>query len=196
MAESDLADTGDVAATLRQLHGVWHDHVELYELDGRPLADDPLAGSPGQSPFENLVYLDFDGTRLRLTNVHLKGRDASAKTFRGSMQDGVLVFDELGPGAYENIGMSGGPGVLTFAARNLSDATAVYMEPDFILLTGPDRRLRHTVLYRDGVAIRTLTATGHRLSDDCSVRHELDPRGSDGPVHGESFSASIWAHLV
>ena len=70
------------------------------------------------------------------------------------------------------------------------------MEPDFILLTGPDQRIRHTVLYRDGVAIRTLTATGERLSQDCSRRHELDPRGNDGPVHGESFSAGIWAHLV
>ena len=196
MAESDLADTGHVADTLRQLHGVWHDRVELFELDGKPLADDPLAGSPGQSPFENLVYIDFDGSRLQLTNVHLRGRDASAKTFRGSMQSGVLVFDELGPGAYENIGMSGGPGIITFAARSLGDATDIYMEPDFIMLIGADERIRHTVLYRDGVAIRTLTAKGKRLGGDCSERHELDPRGNDGPVHGESFSADIWAHLV
>ena len=196
-ADSKSANKGDVATTLRRLHGVWHDRVELFELDGRPLADDPLAGSPGQSPFENLVYVDFDGERLQLTNVHLRGRTSSAKTFRGSMRDGLLVFDSLGPGAYENIGMSGGPNLLTFAARKLGEATSVYSEPDFILLTGPDERVRHTVLYRDGLAIRTLTARGKRLSTDCSTRHKLDPRGTNnGSVHGDNFNGSIWAHLV
>lgn len=187
---------GSVAHTLSQLHGVWHDYVELFELDGQPLKDDPKAGSPGLSPFENLVYINFDGERLALTNVHIKGRPLAEKTFYGHMRDGVLVFDSLGPGGYENVGMSGGPGVVTFTARNLSKSTDVYFEPDFIMITGPGERLRHTVLYRDGVAIRTLTANAKRLTEDCTVRHASDPRGQDGPVHGEQAQATIWEHLV
>jgi len=187
---------GSVGYNLMLLRGTWHDHVELFELDGRTLEHDDKAGSPGASPFENLVYIDFDGERLTLTNVHLAGRANSAKTFTGVIKDGLLVFDSLGPGAYENIGMSGGPGVLTFSARGLGAATGVYMEPDFIIVTGPGERARHTVLYRDGQAIRTLTAKGKRLSPTCVARHESDPRGSDGPVHEPPFQGEIWAHLV
>ncbi len=187
---------GSVAYNLSLLHGTWHDRVELFELDGRPLEDDPKAGSPGESPFENLVYIDFDGEVLRLTNVHIKGRATSAKSFRGRIRDDVLVFDSLGPGAYENVGMSGGPGILTFTARNLDRSTDVYMEPDFIIVTAPGERTRHTVLYRDGKAIRTLTAKGKRIAATCDVRHEWDPRGPDGLVHEEPFQASIWEHLA
>ena len=188
--------TGSVADTLSQLHGVWHDHVELFELDGQPLAEDNKAGSPGASPFQNLVYIDFNGSRLTLTNVHLQGRATKAKTFTGEIRDGLLVFDSLGPGAYENVGMSGGPGILTFTARKLDASTDVYLEPDFIIVTAPGARTRHTVLYRDGQAIRTLTAKGIRISEDCSVRHARDPRGTSGAVHEEPFQASIWQHLV
>jgi hypothetical protein len=187
---------GSVADSLMQLRGVWHDRVELFELDGQPLADDPKAGSPGESPFENLVYIDFDGSILRLTNVHLHGRENTAKTFTGRMRDDLLVFDSLGPGAYENVGVSGGPGIITFTTRTLSAATGVYFEPDFIIITAPGRRTRHTVLYRDGAAIRTLTARGERIATCRDRRHELDPRGQDGPVHGEAFQSSIWSHLV
>ncbi len=187
---------GSTAYNLSLLHGTWHDRVELFELDGQPLKHDPKAGSPGESPFENLVYIDFDGERLTLTNVHLKGRATSTKTFTGRMRDGVLVFDSLGPGAYENVGMSGGPGILTFTARNLSQSTDVYMEPDFIIVTAAGERTRHTVLYRDGQAIRTLTARGKRIAPTCETRHEMDPRGSDGPVHEKPFQAEIWSHLV
>ena len=187
---------GSVQHNLSLLRGTWHDRVELFELDGSELSEDSLAGSPGESPFENLVYIDFDGEHLSLTNVHIKGRAAPAKTFTGRMRDGLLVFDELGPGAYENVGMSGGPGILTFAARELGKATDVYAEPDFIIITGEGERTRHTVLYRSGVAIRTLTARGTRLTQDCDKRHEWDPRGPDGPVHEEPFKANIWAHLV
>ena len=187
---------GSTAYNLSLLHGTWHDRVELFELDGRPLEIDPLSGSPGESPFENLVYIDFDGERLSLTNVHIKGRAPSAKTFTGRMKDGLLVFDSLGPGAYENVGMSGGPGILTFTGRKLDDATGVYMEPDFIYITAPGERTRHTVLYRNGDAIRTLTAKGTRIAPTCDTRHEWDPRGPDGPVHEKPFQASIWEHLV
>ena len=170
MTQSDTTfEHGSVGDNLSRMAGVWHDHIDLYNLDGSPLDDDSLVGSgtPGPGPFENLVYIDFDGSKLLLTNVHIKGREVAAKTFSGQMRDDLLVFDPLGPGAYENIGMSGGPGILTFNAHAMDRATDVYMEPDFIILTGPDQRVRHTVLYRGGVAVRTLTARGKRLSSDC-----------------------------
>ena len=189
---------GSVGHNLLQLRGTWHDHIELYNLDGTPLDDDSAAGSgsPGPGPFDNLVYIDFDGERFALTNVHIRGRELSAKTFTGSLQDNLLLFDQLGPGAYENIGMSGGPGILTFNARKLGAATDVYMEPDFIMLTAPGERVRHTVLYRHGEANRTLTARGTRLLPTSDSRHSLDPRGPDGPVHEPAFSSPIWQHLT
>ena len=189
---------GSVGYNLMLLRGTWHDHIELYNLNGTPLDDDSTAGSgsPGPGPFDNLVYIDFDGEQLSLTNVHIRGREAAAKTFTGRMRDELLVFDPLGPGAYENIGMSGGPGILTFNARQLDPSTDVYMEPDFIMLTAPGERVRHTVLYRNGEAVRTLTAKGTRLWPSCDRRHPLDPRGEDGPVHEQPFSSSIWSHLV
>ena len=139
---------GSVGDNLSRMAGVWHDHIDLYNLDGSPLDDDSLVGSgtPGPGPFENLVYIDFDGSNLLLTNVHIKGREVAAKTFSGQMRDDLLVFDPLGPGAYENIGMSGGPGILTFNARAMDRATDVYMEPDFIILTGPDQRVTLAVV--------------------------------------------------
>lgn len=189
---------GSVGHTLIEMRGVWHDVVELFELDGTPLSDDTQAGSgtPGSSPFENLVYLDFDGVDFALTNVHIKGRPLSAKTFTGKLKDDLLVFDPLGPGAFENIGMSGGPGILTFNARQLGPACEIYMEPDFIYQTGPDSRMRHTVLYRNGSAVRTLTAKGERLSHSCATRLDSDPRGPDGPVHEDPFVTQVWADLV
>ena len=189
---------GSVGYNLMLLRGTWHDHIELYNLDGTPLDDDSSAGSgsPGPGPFDNLVYIDFDGDKLSLTNVHIRGRETAAKTFTGKMRDDLLVFDPLGPGAYENIGMSGGPGILTFNARKLGAATDTYMEPDFIMLTAPGERVRHTVLYRSGAAVRTLTAKGTRLLPSCDQRHSLDPRGPDGPVHEPPFQSSIWEHLL
>ena len=189
---------GSVGYNLMQLRGTWHDHIELYNLDGTPLDDDSSAGSgsPGAGPFDNLVYIDFDGVHFSLTNVHIRGREASARPFTGKLKDNLLVFDPLGPGAYENVGMSGGPGILTFNARQLGAAADVYMEPDFIILTAPGERIRHTVLYRHGEAVRTLTARGTRLWPTCEKRHTLDPRGEDGPVHEEPFSSPIWQHLV
>ena len=56
-------------------------------------------------------------------------------------------------------------------------------------------RVRHTVLYRDGKATRTLTAKGTRLLPTCDTRHALDPRGPDGPVHEIPFQSTIWQHL-
>lgn len=191
-----MTHSGTVKENLEAMHGVWHDVIELFDLDGTPLSEDKASGSPGKSPFENLVYFDFDGTKLSLTNVHIKGRPPAARTFTAGLIDGVLVFDSLGPGAFENIGVSGGPGVLTFNARVIDEASQVYQEPDFIYQPSPDTRIRHTVLYRDAVAVRTLTAHGSRLAADCRERHALDPRGADGPVHEAPMEATIWSHLA
>jgi hypothetical protein len=189
---------GSVGHNLSQMVGVWHDQISLFHLDGAPLSDDTQAGSgtPGASPFENLVYISFDGQAFSLTNIHIAGRPPIAKTFTGRMRDGLMVFDPLGSGAYENVGMSGGPGILTFNAHHLGPGCDIYMEPDFIMLTSETTRIRHTVLYRDGSAVRTLTARGMKLTDDPSVRHALDPRGSEGEVHGPTFSSEIWSHLL
>ena len=40
-----------------------------------------------------------------------------------------------------------------------------------------------TALYRNGVAVRTLTAKGVRVASTCERRVDFDPRGADGPVH-------------
>lgn len=86
--------------------------------------------------------------------------------------------------------------ISTLMESDSRSPTDVYAEPDFIIVTADGESTRHTVLYRDQKAIRTLTAKGKRLDRKCDVRHELDPRGPDGPVHEEPFQASIWAHLV
>lgn len=189
---SESPTNSSVSDTLRQLRGTWHDRVQLFQLDGTPLEYDALAGSPGPGPFENLVYIDFDGTTMTQTNVTFRGREASAKTFSARIDKGVLVFDSLGKGAYENIGMSAGPGAISYSARHLSDGCQHYFEPDFIQLTGPDTRIRTTLLYRDGKAIRTLRAEGVRLSNDCQQRHKYDPRGLEGPVHELQAQSDVW----
>jgi hypothetical protein len=196
MTTNDNRHTGIscVAETLTKMHGIWQDSIELFNLDGSELRDDTTAGSgtPGSSPFENLVYVDFNGEALTLTNVHIKGRPVAAKTFTGKIVDGLLLFDSLGKGAYKNIGMSGGPNIITFSAEQLSSATDIYLEPDFILLLNATERMRHTVLYRHGKAIRTLTAKGKKLSEDCSGKHALDPRKISGNVHETPFVSTIW----
>lgn len=193
----DLPPVGSVIHNLMRMRGTWHDQVELFELDGRPLADDTTLGSgtPGASPFDVLAYVDFDGQVLKVTNVWFRGRPIGAKTFSGRIRDNLLVFDPLGPGAPEIVGMSGGPGILTFNNLAIDQSCSIYMEPDFILLLGASERLRHTVLYAGGVARRTLTARGVRLDPTCDRRHPIDPRGSDGPVHGPAYSTDVWAAI-
>jgi hypothetical protein len=175
--------TGSVAHSLTAMRGVWHDHVEIFDLGGRPLAEDTDSGTPGTAPFDNLVYVDFDGERFLQTNVTFGGRPMHARSFRGTVREGILVFDPLGPDDPEHIGVSAGPGVLFFGPRRVTEAWARYHEPDVIRLLGPGQRTRTTLLYRHGVAVRTLTALGHKVAPSADRRVPWDPRGVDGPVH-------------
>ena len=65
---------GSVGHSLLQMCGVWHDHCEVFSPSGEPLAADTLSGTPGASPWDNLVYVDFDGENYVQTNVTFKGR--------------------------------------------------------------------------------------------------------------------------
>lgn len=175
---------GSVGHLLTVMRGVWHDHIEAYTLAGEPLAHDPWAGAPGDTPFDNLVYIDFDGTLYRQTNVTFAGRPFHARSFTAQLREGVLYFDKLGPDAPQHIGISGGVGVLWYLAQhNTAEPLSRYSEPDCITLDGYDRRTRMTVLYRHGVAVRTLTARGVRVAPTADRRMAWDPRGPDGPVH-------------
>ena len=63
---------GSVGYNLMLLRGTWHDHIELYNLDGTPLDDDSTAGSgsPGPGPFDHgevdLAFL----SRIRRPRSH------------------------------------------------------------------------------------------------------------------------------
>ena len=107
---------GSVGHNLMRMRGVWHDHVEIFDLAGTPLEDDLKSGTPGAAPFDNLVYIDFDGVYYTQSNITFRGRPFFAKTFRGKLIDGVLYFNQLGPKDPGHIGVSGGPGILFFAA--------------------------------------------------------------------------------
>lgn len=190
---------GSVGYNLMLARGTWHDHVEIYNLDGTPMDDDSKAGSgtPGPAPYDNIVYIDFDGETMTQTNVSFRGRDPMAKTFGGKLVNGILEFDELGPGAYKNHGFAAGPGILFYNSLRLEvDAWQAYVEPDIITYYAPGKRTRTTLLYRDGIATRTCTAWGSRISPTCDSRVDIDPRGTDGPVHEEPFVATVWEHLV
>ena len=174
---------GSVAHNLSLMVGVWHDHLELFELDGAPRFNDAQGGQPGASPYDNLVYIDFDGVNYRQTNVTFRGRPLHVRSFTAVLRDGLLEFDKLGPHDPGHVGISGGPGVLIFTPRAVDEAWLRYSEPDYIRLIGPNQRTRNTMLYRDGKLVRTLSVTGYRLSPDASRRAAFDPRGPDGDVH-------------
>lgn len=173
-----------LSADLWAMRGVWRDRLSAFEPNGDELAHDPHGGAPGPFPYENLVYVDFDGSTWMQTNVVLSGRDPHERTFTATVADGVLRFDRLGPEAPEHVGVSGGPGRIWFVAESLGeDGLQRYAEPDLITLEG-DHRWRHTVLWRHGRLARTLSVEGTRVGADPSVRHPLDPRGSGGDPHG------------
>jgi len=182
-----------VAANLLLFRGVWHDVVSAYALDGSELADDVHGGSPGPVPYEQLVYLDLDGDQFIQTNVVLRGRAPHARTFTGTIVDGVLVFDRLGPDAPQMIGVSGGPGVLVFLPRRVDDsATARFHDPDYIRHLGGDQRTRTTTLYRGGELLRVLTVRGTRINADPTQRVAQDPRGPTGSVHDGATVTRIY----
>lgn len=172
-----------VAYMLTMMVGVWHDHIELYDLAGQPLAEDLKAGSPGKAPFDNLVYIDFDGENYIQTNVTFRGRPLHIRTFTGRLIEGVLHFDQLGPQDPGHIGVSAGNNVLAFLPARIDDSMKRYSEPDFLFLQPPNQRTRSTVLYRDGLAIRSLHAQGYKVAPLPSRRHPDDPRGLEGDVH-------------
>lgn len=170
---------------LAAMVGVWHDRLTAYDLHGAELGDDPHGGVPGPFPYENLVYVDFDGAVYTQTNVTIAGRPTHQRTFEADVADGVLRFRRLGPDAPAHVGISGGPGLIWFIPETLREpGLQRYSEPDLIRLEG-DRRWRTTVLYRNGQVVRTLLVEGERVTTDTGRPHPLDPRGEDHPVHGE-----------
>ena len=183
-----------VAENLLLFRGVWHDQISAYSPAGVELADDPLGGSPGPVPYEQLVYLDIEGDQFIQTNVVLRGRDPHARTFRGSIVDGVLIFDRLGPNAPEMVGVSGGPGVLVFAPRRIDEqGTTRFHDPDYIRHLGGNQRTRTTTLYRDGELVRVLTVMGSKISTDPTQRVPQDPRGATRPVHQSTTVSDVYS---
>lgn len=173
-----------VRDNLLLFRGVWHDVVTAYHPDGTPMLVDDVGGTPGPTPYEQLVYLDVAGDRFVQTNVVLRGRPQHARTFSGSIVDGVLRFDSLGLEAPETIGVSGGPGVLVFLPRTvLGEHMARFHDPDYIRHLGNGQRTRTTTLYRNGELVRVLTVRGTLIDPDPTRRVSHDPRGASGHVH-------------
>lgn len=174
---------GTVGYLLMQMRGIWHDHLELCTLAGTPLNQDPFGMVAGGSPFDNLVYVEFDGEIYRQTNVTFRGRPLHVRSFTGRLLNGILHFDTLGPSDPGHIGVAAGHDTLIFVAQKIDDSLKRYAEPDFIRLIGMSERTRSTVLYRGGIAVRTLNVRGVKLSPTADCRHALDPRGLEGAVH-------------
>lgn len=178
-----MSDSSALVATLSDLRGVWRDRLTAVDGAGRVVNHDPHGGVPGAFPYENLVYIDFDGERFVQTSVVLSGREPAVRTFEARRRDDTLVFTPLGPGAPTIIGVSAVRGHLWFVADDIvHDGISRYAEPDHIHVEG-DRRWRHTVLWRHGALVRVMHVAGSLLSRDTSRRRDDDPRGVDGPVH-------------
>jgi hypothetical protein len=175
--------SGSVRHTLARMCGVWHEYIDLFDPAGRPLGEDTHSGSKGPAPYERLVYIEFDGTNYKQTNVSCAGRPLEVRTFHGLLRDGVLVFDRLGPEAPEHVGISAGPGAIVFCARELGPASQRYSEPDLIALDGVGKRTRTTVLWREGIVRRVLRAEGVQIATRTDRRVSFDPRGPEGDVH-------------
>lgn len=183
---------GTVGYMLTMMHGVWHDHITLCEMDGTPIANDIYGGADGSAPFDNLVYVDFDGENYRQTNVTFNGRPLHVRSFTGRLIDGILHFDKLGEGDPGHIGVAVAHNVLAFMPSQVSDALRNYTEPDFIFFPAPYQRIRATVLYRHTKPVRNLHAQGVKLSPIANVRHAVDPRGLDGAVHQERSVTDVY----
>ena len=173
---------GSVAYNLDLMRGVWHDKCSLFELDGTPRFHDTQGGTPGASPYENLVYIDFDGENYRQTNVTFRGRPLHIRSFEAKVRDGILRFNKLGDGDGGHVGISGGIGILIFTPMLIDESWERYSEPDFICING-NTRTRNTMLYRDGKLVRTLSVVGQKLAPAADKRMSFDPRGEIGEVH-------------
>jgi hypothetical protein len=182
---------GTVGYNLNLMRGIWHDRCEYFELDGTPKVHDDNGGTPGASPYENLVYIDFDGENYRQTNVCFRGRPMHVRSFEAQIRDGILRFNKLGDGDGGHVGISGGKGILIFTPMLIDESWERYSEPDFIRIEG-DRRTRNTMLYRDGKLVRTLSVVGTRLSPTADKRWSLDPRGEIGEVHDIQSVTSVF----
>lgn len=184
---------GSVAETLTLMCGVWHDHLVAYDIHGAPITFDEHGSVPAPYPYDNLVYIDFDGVNYRQTNVTFRGRPVHTRSFRATVTNGVLEFETLGPDDPGHVGVSGGSGVIFFVPRDLSHpALQVYSEPDHIRLLGAQQRTRTTVLYRGGTLVRTLTVSGTKIAATAERRVAFDPRGLDGPVHEERSTTKMF----
>jgi hypothetical protein len=173
---------GSTAYNLALMRGIWIDRCEYFELDGTPKFYDDSGGTPGASPYENIVYIDFDGQNYRQTNVCFRGRPVHVRSFEAKIVDGILRFNKLGEGDGGHVGISGGIGILIFTPMTIDDSWTRYSEPDFIRIDG-NRRTRNTMLYRHGKLVRTLSVVGYRISPVANKRVSFDPRGADGEVH-------------
>lgn len=178
---------------LHEMCGVWHDHVQGYYPDGTVMTYDEHGGTPGAFPYENLVYIDFDGTSYRQTNVTVQGRPLHVRGFVGEVRDGVLRFGQLGPHDPGHLGVSAGPGCIVFLPARLDDpAVRRFADPDYIRLLGADQRTRTTTLYRYGELVRTLRVSGTRITTATDRRVDSDPRGVAGPVHGDVSVTKVY----
>lgn len=176
---------GSVVDNLMAMRGVWHDVLQGFHPDGTPMTVDEVGPTRGPYPYENLVYLDFDGESYEQTNVTLRGRPLHHRTFRGRVVEGVLTFATLGPDDPGHIGVAAGPGNLVFLPGRLdASSVQVFADPDYVRIDG-DRRTRVTTLYRESRVVRTLLATGTRIATETTQRHAWDPRGVHGNVHEE-----------
>lgn len=169
---------------LTRMAGVWLDHLVAFHPDGTPMTHDEHGTSPGPFPYDNLVYIDFDGERYTQTNVTFRGRPVHVRSFRARVIDGMLRFDTLGPQDPGHVGVSGGSGLIWFVPERVDHpSVGRYSEPDHIRLLSDDQRARVTTMYRNGALVRIMTVSGVRLAARADARVSFDPRGADGDVH-------------
>lgn len=181
---------------LLAMRGVWQDHMTAWTPAGDAMPYDEFGGQPGPFPYDNLVYVDFDGERYEQTNVTFRGRPLHVRTFTGRVVDGVLEFDALGPDDPGHIGVGGGPGVIVYLPRRLDrESLQRFSDPDVITFDGRTRS-RITTLYRGAELVRVCTVDGVRLSNDPTLRVSWDPRGEAGPVHAMRSVTNVYVDAV
>ncbi len=180
-----------VIDNLKEMRGVWHDHLQGYAPDGTPFDFDEFGAVQGPYPFEYLVYIDFDGHTYQQTAVVVAGRPPAARSFSAVLEDGVLKFASNGPGDPGIVGVSGGPNMLVFTPHALADTLWNFHDPDWITFASSTRQ-RVTTLYRGGELRRILRVDGVRIADIADRRVAWDPRGPEGEVHAERLTSNVY----